>query len=87
MPITMSLLAQHGWQALRNGARILHRLWLEVTGTLFLGMAGLGIFSAWKQWRDYESGGETWKLVAAFTFVLVMAAFGVHSLYRARRLR
>ena len=68
-------------------ARILHRLWLEITGTVFLGMAAFGSLSAWKEWRAYQTGGEMWKIVAALTFVLVMAAFGVHSFYRARRLR
>ena len=83
----MSLLTHHIWQVLRNMGRILHRLWLEITGTLFLGMAAMGGFSAWKEWRAYQDGGEMWKPVASISFGIMMAAFGIHSLYRARRMR
>ncbi len=83
----MSLLLQHAWQILRNMGRILHRLWLEITGAVFLGMAAFGSLSAWKEWRSYQAGGELWKLVAALTFVIMMGAFGVHSFFRSRRLR
>jgi hypothetical protein len=83
----MSLLARHAWQTLRNIGRILHRLWLEITGSLFLGMAAFGSLSAWKEWKAYQDGGEMWKPVASISFVLIMAAFGIHSLFRARRMR
>ena len=86
----MSLLIQTAWQVLRNMGRILHRLWLEITGAVFLAMAAFGSFSVWKEWRAYQSaqpGGELWKLVAALTFVIVRGGFGLHSFLRARRLR
>ena len=83
----MSLLAQHAWQTLKNMARILHRLWLEITGAVFLGMATFGSFSLWKEWRAYRAGGELWKPLSALIFVVGMAAFGLHSFYRARRMR
>jgi hypothetical protein len=83
----MSLLLQHAWQVLLNMGKILHRLWLEITGAVFLGMAAFGSLSVWKEWRSYQAGGELWKLVAALTFVIMMGAFGVHSFFRARRLR
>jgi hypothetical protein len=67
--------------------RILHRLWLEITGAIFLGMAAFGGFSVWKEWRSYQQSGEFWKLGLALTFVITMGAFGVHSFFRAKRLR
>jgi hypothetical protein len=83
----MSLLSQHAWQTFKNMARILHRLWLEMTGTLFLGMAAFGGFSLWKEWRAYHAGGELWKPLSALVFVVGMAGFGLNSFFRARRLR
>ena len=87
MSLIVQHACQHAWKTLQNMGRILHRLWLEITGAVFLGMAAFGSFSLWKEWRSYQAGGELWKLVAALTFVIFMAGFGLHSFLRARRLR
>ena len=90
MPLPMSMLLETAWRVVRNMGRILHRLWLEITGAIFLAMAGLGGFSLWKEWRAYQGGqpeGELWRLVAALSFVIFMGGFGLHSFLRARRLR
>ena len=84
----MSLLTQHAWQTAKVMLKILHRLWLEIVGAVFLGLAGFGSFSLWKEWRAYHaSGAELWKPLSALVFVIGMAAFGINSLFRARRLR
>ena len=83
----MSLFLEHLWRFLRNAARILHRLWLEITGAIFLGLAAFGSLSAWKEWRAYRDGGAPWEFLLALAFVVMMGSFGVYSFYRARRLR
>ncbi|HWP84073.1 MAG TPA: hypothetical protein VNN17_02695 [Terriglobia bacterium] len=83
----MSLLLEHLWKFLRRAARILHRLWLEVTGAVFLGLAALGGLSAWKEWNAYQAGAAPWEFVLAVAFVLMMGGFGVYSFFRARRIR
>lgn len=83
----MSLLLRHVWQWLRQAIKILHQLWLEVTGAVFLGLAALGGISAWKEWRAYQDGGPVWKPAMAISFFLMMAAFGIYSFMKARRIR
>ena len=83
----MSLLTHYAWLWLRQVARVLHRLWLEITGTIFLGLALLGSVSAWKEWNAYPEAGALWKPLAALAFVAMMAGFGVYSFLKARRLR
>jgi hypothetical protein len=83
----MSLFLEHLWRFLRNAAKILHRLWLEVTGAIFLGLAAFGGLSAWREWRAYRGGAAPWQFLLALIFVLTMASFGIYSFFRARRLR
>jgi hypothetical protein len=83
----MSLIVHHAVQTLKTMGRILHRLWLEITGAVFVGLAAFGSFSLWREWRAYNSGEEPWRLLLALIFVLGMFAFGLHSFLRARRLR
>ena len=83
----MALFLEHLRRFLRNAAKILHRLWLEITGAIFLGLAAFGGLSVWKEWRDYRAGGTPWEFLLALVFALMMASFGVYSFFRARRLR
>ena len=82
-----SLLLRHIWLFLQRVGKILHRLWLEITGTVFLGLAAFGALSALKEWRAYQSGGALWELVAAVCFVLMMGGFGIYSFLKAWRMR
>jgi hypothetical protein len=83
----MSLFLEHLWKFLRTAARILHRLWLEVTGAIFLALAGFGGLATVREWRAYQAGGALWEFLLALLFVLMMGGFGVYSFFRARRLR
>ena len=83
----MSLLIEHTLKTLKNMARILHRLWLEIIGAVFLGMAAFGSLSLWREWQAYQAGGEMWRVTVALVFVVGMAAFGLHSFLRARRMQ
>ena len=67
----------------------LHQLWLEVTGTFMLLFAAALGFYAVKEYRkfpDPEADGM-WQVVAAFGLSLLTVGFGVHSLWKARKLR
>ena len=83
----MPSLLEHLWKALCAAWRVLHRLWLEVTGTLFLGLAAIGALSALREWRQYEAGAPPWEFLLALAFVIMMGSFGIYSFFRARRLR
>jgi hypothetical protein len=83
----MNLLLHHLWQWLQRSLKILHQLWLEVTGFIFLALAAFGTLSAWREWNAYRTGGALWELVAAVCFVLMMASFGIYSFLKSRRLR
>ena len=83
----MSLLTTHLWKAFREVWRILHRLWLEVTGAVFLAMAAMGGISAWKEWRAYQAGDKPWEFLLALVFMVMMGSFGVYSFFRAWRIR
>lgn len=80
------------WGAARATARsfghVLHQLWLEVTGLLFLTMA-LGFGSATvKEYGKYHAGhigpGRVGLLVC---FTLTFAWFGLSSFWRVRKKR
>ena len=78
------------WSAVRTTARsfgnVLHQLWLQVTGVLFLAMAlGLGS-AAVKEYEKYHAGaiGPGRALVAA-CFTLTFAWFGLNSFWRVHR--
>jgi len=60
----------------------LHALWHEVLGFLFLVFAGWGAFEMWKE------GGKISpvKFGMIGIFVLVMAAYGLSSVLKARRI-
>ena len=75
------------WNWVRTSLKILHRLWLEVTGFIFCAFAVFGGFSLFREWRLYQDGGELWKVVAAGVFTVVMAVFGVYSFVKSHRVQ
>lgn len=80
------------WGAVRTTARsfghVLHLLWLEVTGLLFLVMAlGLGN-AAFKEYGKYRAGqiGPA-RAEVAIGFTLAFVWFGLSSFWRVRKKR
>lgn len=57
------------------------KLWLEVTGFLFVCLAVIGGAEVWRKWNTHE----TEKLAVAATFAVVFLYFGVTSFWRAKR--
>lgn len=65
----------------------LHQLWLEVTGTFLLIFAVAFGFYAVKEFRKSpESVDNVWGILAAAGLCLLTLGFGVHSLWKSRKL-
>lgn len=70
----------------RNFARVLHVLWLEVAGVLFLVLALVGTGAAIREYHRLGAGeGSSGKMFLAAVFSLAFAYFGVSSFWRSRR--
>lgn len=71
----------------RNVGRVLHQLWLEVTGFVFLAMAGVGAMAAVREYGKYQSGHANGpgRLVLAICFTVSFAWFGLTSFWRVKR--
>ena len=66
--------------------RVLHVLWLEVTGLLFLSLAVVGGAAAIRQYHRYQAGASgAGKAALAAAFALVFAYFGVSSFWKSRK--
>jgi len=67
--------------------RVLHQLWLEVTGFVFLAMAAIGAMAGVREYTKYQSGHANGpaRLLLAICFTISFAWFGVTSFWRVRR--
>jgi len=70
----------------RSFGHVLHLLWLEVTGTVFLAMATFGGIAGIREYTKYAAGHATGGRVAlAVCFTVTFAWFGLSSFWRVRR--
>ena len=70
----------------RNVSRVLHVLWLEVTGLFFLALALVGGAAAIREYHRRSMGtGSTGKMLLAASFALLFVYFGVSSFWRSRK--
>jgi hypothetical protein len=68
--------------------KILHVLWLEVTGFIFLCLGLMGAGAGLREYHRYGLGsGNLNKIWASAIFALLFAYFAVTSFWRARRKR
>jgi hypothetical protein len=67
--------------------RVLHQLWLEVTGFTFLAMAGVGAMAGIREYGKYQSGHATGpgRLLLAVCFTVSFTWFGLSSFWRVKR--
>jgi hypothetical protein len=66
--------------------RVLHQLWLEVTGLIFLVMATSGSVALAHEYARYQAGKTGFGRVAlAICFTVTFAWFGVSSFWRVRQ--
>ena len=75
-----------GTVTFRSIGRVLHVLWLEVTGLLFLVLAAVGAGAAVREYHRHLSWhAGLGKVFLATAFALAFAYFGVSSFWRSRR--
>lgn len=66
--------------------RVLHLLWLEITGVFFLFFALVGALACWREFQKWQAGKiGPGKTALAFCFAALFLWFGVSSFYRTRR--
>jgi len=78
------------WSAVRTTARsfghVLHMLWLEVVGVIFLVMAFSFGGATWKEYGKFHAGQiGPGRMYAALLFTVAFAWFGLSSFWRVRR--
>ena len=65
--------------------RVLGQLWLEVTGFVFLALAGIGVIAFFREYSKYQLGHVTiGRVVLALCFSGLFGWFGVSSFWRVR---
>jgi hypothetical protein len=70
----------------RSFARVLHALWLEVTGFFFLVLALVGAAAGVREYHHYLAGtAGLGKIFLAAAFVLLFLYFGVSSFWNSRK--
>jgi uncharacterized membrane protein YbhN (UPF0104 family) len=66
--------------------RVLGQLWLEVTGFVFLFLAGIGVIAFFREYAKYQAGHTTsGRVMLAVCFAALFGWFGVDSFWRVRK--
>jgi hypothetical protein len=66
--------------------RVLGQLWLEVTGFVFLFLAGIGVIAFFREYSKYQAGHATsGRVVLAVCFAGLFGWFGGNSFWRVRK--
>jgi hypothetical protein len=67
--------------------KVLHQLWLEVTGFTFFAIAAIGAITGFREYGKYHAGQETGpgRVILAVCFTLSFAWFGLSSFLRIKR--
>lgn len=75
-----------GSVTMQNTARILHILWLEVTGLFFLVLAFVcGAAAVREHHRQLAGAGSGGKMLLACVIAVMFGYFGVSSIFRSRK--
>ena len=70
----------------RSFGRVLHQLWHEVMGFVFLAMAGIGGIALSREWAKYAAGKTgPGRLAMAACFCLTFGYFGLSSFWKVRK--
>jgi len=66
--------------------RVLGQLWLEVTGFVFLSLAGIGFLALVREYSKYrQTHTDSGRMVVAGCFTLLFAWFGLSSFWRVNK--
>lgn len=83
---TLNAVVRASRVTLRSFGRVLHQLWLEVTGFVFLAMAGIGGIALSREFAKYQAGkAGPGRVAIAVCFCLIFGYFGLSSFWRVRR--
>lgn len=75
-----------GSVTVQSTARVLHVLWLEMTGLFFLILAFVGAAAAVREYHRHSAGSASiGKVLLAATFAALFSYFGVSSFWRSRK--
>ena len=75
--------------AFRDAIRVAHTITLEVLGAFFLALFILGATSIVQEYQRYGNDPEqgVWRIGLAVVFSVSMLGFGLHSFWKARKIR
>jgi hypothetical protein len=83
---TVGAVVRAGRAVAGHWTRVLHQLWLEVTGFVFLFIAAIGAGAFVREYTKYRVGQTSpGRMLLAIVFTLTFAWFGVSSFWRVRR--
>jgi hypothetical protein len=83
---TVRALLHAGRTTAQSFGRVLHQLWLEVTGFIFLALAGFGGIALSHEYAKYQAGKTgPGRVAIAVCFCLTFGYFGLSSFWRVRR--
>jgi hypothetical protein len=71
----------------RHVGRVLSQLWLEVTGFVFLALAGIGAMAFTREYMKYQAGtpGAGSRVAVAVCFTGLFGWFGVTSFWKVKK--
>jgi hypothetical protein len=71
----------------RSFGRVLYQLWLEVTGFMFLAIAGIGALAGIREYGKYQTrhAAGPGRLLLAVCFTVSFTWFGLSSFWRVKR--
>jgi hypothetical protein len=82
---TLTAAAHAGRVTLTHVTRVLHILWLEVIGFVFLGIAVIAGYAFVREYARFQTGQiGSGRAILAAAIALMFAWFGVSSFWRAR---
>ena len=83
---TFNALMNAGRASAASCGRVLHQLWLEVTGFVFLFLAGIGGLAVAREYAKFEAGKSgPGRVIIAVCFCLTFGYFGLSSFWRVRK--
>ena len=83
---TFGAVMKAGRATAEHFARVLGQLWLEVTGFVFLALAGIGLLAFFREYRKYHAGNaSSSRVVLAVCFTFLFGWFGLSSFWRVRK--